>query len=134
MHHVYMAKKTKKTKKPSELRWRPTLIRHWREHRKMTQERVADILAEAPYCLPYSYNSLGRLENGKQMPKIGLIEALAKIYETDIDSMLNRLPSLPTAPRPDAAELAATWDAASPEDRKKISAIAEIIVRGARTR
>ena len=81
-----------------------------------------------------THASLGRLENGLQMPKIELIEALAKIYDTDIDSLLNRLPTVPVEPRPDAAELAALWDEGSPEDREKIVSIATTIVRGARTK
>jgi transcriptional regulator with XRE-family HTH domain len=129
VHHVYMPEKLKK---PPELRWRLTQIRHWRDYRDMTQQGVADTLAGAPYHLKMSYASLGRLENGLQMPKIELIEALAKVYETDIDSMLNRLPTIPIPTRPDAAELAAIWDEASPEDREKIVAIAKTIVRGTR--
>jgi transcriptional regulator with XRE-family HTH domain len=124
----------KKTKKPRALRWRVTRIRYWREYRKMTLMGVAETLAKEPYRLQTSHASLGRLENGRQMPKIGLIEALTKIYETDIDSMLNRLPTVPVEPRPDAAELAALWDEASIEDREKIVSIATTIVRGTRTK
>jgi transcriptional regulator with XRE-family HTH domain len=122
----------KKRKKPRALRWRLTLIRHWREHNRMTLMGVADTLAEAPYRLKTTHNSLGRLENGLQMPKIELIEALARIYGTDIDSMLNRLPTVPVEPRPDAAEIAALWDAASTEDREKLVTIATTILRGTR--
>src|SRR5580765_114460 len=122
---------SKKIKKPRELRWRLTLIRHWRKYRQMTLPGVADTLAREPYRLKSTHASLGRLENGLQMPKIELIEALAKIYDTDIDSLLNRLPTVPVEPRPDAAELAALWDEGSPEDREKIVSIATTIVRGA---
>jgi transcriptional regulator with XRE-family HTH domain len=124
----------KKPKKPPALRWRVTLIRHWRNHRRMTLEGAADALGKAPYRLKTTHNSVGRLEKGLQMPKIELIEALANLYETDIDSMLNRLPTVPVKERPDAAELAALWDEASTEDREKIVAIATTIVRGTRTK
>ena len=99
----------------------------------MTQEDAAAALAKEPYCIETSHPSIGRVEKGKQLPPISYIEALAKLYDTDIDSLLNKLPAVPLEPRPDAAEIAALWDEASPEDREKIVAIARTIVRGART-
>ena len=130
MHPVYMAKKPKK---PQALPWRITLIRYWRKHRGMTQEGAAAALAKEPYCIETSHPSVGRVEKGKQLPPISYIEALAKLYGTDIDSLLNRLPTVPIESRPDAAEIAALWDEASTEDREKIIAIAKTIVRGTRT-
>jgi transcriptional regulator with XRE-family HTH domain len=109
--------------KLKQLRWRPNCIRYWREHRGFTLERAAEALSESPFRLGYTHNSLGRVENGKQMPTIQLIEALAKMYDTDIDSLLNRRPG--SAPDGSAKNLLEIWDGASVEDRGLILGVAK---------
>lgn len=91
MHPMYMAEK---------LRWRRTGIRTWRDAKKLTLEEVAEILGRPPYKIKTTHNSLGRVERGQQMPKIELIEALTKIYDIDIHSLLNRTAGRPRPNEP----------------------------------
>jgi transcriptional regulator with XRE-family HTH domain len=121
---MYMAKG-----KP--LRWRHNCIRFWREFRGMTQEQAAAALARPPFNLDYGYNSVGRVENGKQMPTIELIEALATLYDTDIDSLLNRRPETARESPPATAKgLLQLWDQAQTEERGLIVDVAKRVVRG----
>lgn len=78
---------------PKFLRWRETNIRLWRKATGWTLERAADRLSHAPYYLKTTHTSLQRLESGKQMPKIDMVEALAHLYKTDIHSLLNSEPN-----------------------------------------
>lgn len=95
----------------------------------MKLQQVAAILSGDPYHLDYTHVSLGRLENGQQMPKIEVIEALAHIYKTDVDSLLNRLPTLPQAPKDaGASELARIWEAADPTERVRIVKMVKALV------
>jgi len=116
---MYMVKGTRK------LRWRRTRMRDHRLFNDLTLEAVVEILANPPYGIEYTHNSLGRVEHGMQMPSAGLLEALAKIYKTDVDSLLNRLPTLPKGPTADAAELARIWEASDAETRRKLVTIAK---------
>lgn len=91
VHHAYMAKKHKPAAPKAESkRWRKTLIATWRDAVGMTQQAAADALAERG--ITRDRVSVGRIEGGKQMPSIEVLEALAKIYKTDVDSMLNYTP------------------------------------------
>lgn len=113
--------------KQKPLRWRTNCIRHWRDLQKMTLEEASEALLKPPYRLDYTHNSLGRVENGKQMPTIALIEALAQLYRTDVDSLLNRHPK--TAPRPTAQGILSLWDVAAPEERGLILDVAKRVVK-----
>jgi transcriptional regulator with XRE-family HTH domain len=93
----------------------------------VTLEIAAERLARPPFNLDYTHNSLGRIENGKQMPTIELIEALAKMYETDIDSLLNRRPE--TGPTTSAKGLLQLWDKAGGDERSLIIDVAKRVVK-----
>lgn len=125
VHPVYMAVSTLKPrpKAPKPLAWRLTRIRHWREFAGLTLETAAEKIASPPYSLKKgtTHTSLGRVENGKQIPSIKMIEALAHLYGTDVDSLLNRLPTIPLAAKdPDAGELAKIWESTDREGRRRM--------------
>ena len=125
VHPMYMVKGTAKT-----LRWRENRIRYWREFRNMTLETASEALGQPPYSLDCTHNSLGRVENGKQMPSIELIEALAKLYRTDIDSLLNRRPDENhEEPLPTAKAILRLWDRAAPDEQDLIMGIARKVVK-----
>jgi transcriptional regulator with XRE-family HTH domain len=121
---MYMVKARAKQR---PLRWRPNCIRLWREDAGFTLERAAETLGRAPFNLSYTHNSLGRVENGRQMPPIALIEALAKLYRTDIDSLLNRKPK--SDPAPTANGILELWDRAEDEERGLIIDLARRVVK-----
>jgi transcriptional regulator with XRE-family HTH domain len=126
---MYMAKSPATKSKP--LRWRTNCIRHWRDFRDgMTLEAAAEALSRPPYNLDYTHNSIGRIENGKQMPTIELIEALAKLYDTDVDSLLNRRPGTYEQPaaRPPRG-LLQLWDKAAADERGLIIDVARKVVK-----
>lgn len=62
----------------------------WRKRAGFSQERVAEILEMEE--LIDSHASVSRIERGIQRPSIVVIEAMARLYGTDIDSMINRPP------------------------------------------
>lgn len=119
---MYMVKRKEKP-----LRWRRNAIRQWRDLRKFTLETASEALSAAPYSIEITHNSLGRIENGKQMPSIELIEALAKLYETDIDSLLNRPPG-PGQPGT-AKGILHLWDQAAPDERGLLFDLAKRMVK-----
>lgn len=95
VHDVYMQRKRKQTKQVApfgEPHWRVTKMRAWRKYRKMTQQAVADALARFDPPVETTYVSIGRIERGLQKPDIAMIEAIAKVYRTKVDWMLNRDP------------------------------------------
>lgn len=126
VHPVYMIKK--RGTKPA-LRWRPNCIRFWREYRGFTLEEAAEALSRPPHDLNYTHTSLGRAENAKQMPKIEMIEALAKLYGTDVDSLINRRPE--ASPIESARGIIELWDAASTDERGVILEVARRVVKTA---
>jgi transcriptional regulator with XRE-family HTH domain len=130
VHAVYMARATAKKPAEPEKRWRETCIRHWRGTAGLTLEAVSELLAKPPYNLEtgITHTSLQRVETGLQMPKVELIEALAHLYKTDVNSLLNELPTVPQRSRARYGDLADVWDRASPAERAKIIAIAKTVV------
>lgn len=96
VHHVYMVKDT--TKKPKKakpfgeepLAWKKNHIAEHREAADMTQQDMADALAERGIKL--GRNSVGRVEQGKQRPPYATLEAMAGILGLDVDSMVNLTP------------------------------------------
>lgn len=60
---------------------------HWRKHSRLTQEAVA-------MAVGASYVTVGRWERGEVPPDANALETLARLYGTDIHSMLNRLPPI----------------------------------------
>lgn len=126
VHPVYMgqnAQRKPKAKAEGPKRWRETCIRHWRSVTGLTLEEASERLSKAPYHLEtgITHASLQRVENGLQMPKVELIEALAHLYGTDIHALLNLLPTVPNGARdPGAGELARIWESAEPAERARI--------------
>jgi hypothetical protein len=99
VHHVYMGKKSLPraglgSKAPPQKRWRENRISEWRRHYDpdFTQQDVADYLAGLTPPIRLDRVSVGRIETGMQMPAIEVIEAMARLYGTDIDSMVNLSP------------------------------------------
>jgi len=100
VHPVYMAKKPNsqarlksqkmRPRRPDGLRWRRTQIGLHRESKQITQQQMADRLAERGIELDRV--SVSRIEAGKQMPTAETLEAMALILRTDLDSMLNLTP------------------------------------------
>jgi transcriptional regulator with XRE-family HTH domain len=122
VHAAHMSKKARPAPKPKPLVWRRSHIRDWRNYRKVTLEQLAERLAALDPPITTTHASLGRLERGMQLPKIDLIEALAKVLNTDVDSMLNRLPS-------DDSEFRPLWNRASDEQKELILGITQKIVK-----
>lgn len=130
VHSVYMGK-AKRNQLPNpepELAWRRTCMQHWRKHARITQE-------EAAKALDTTHASIGRYESGKQLPDAKTLEALAKLYNTDIHSMLNRLPPV-TDGRLDTPslddEFARLWDDADVDERAAILAVARTMTKARR--
>lgn len=132
VHHVYMAKKQKPKAKP--LRWRKSCIRFWRERAGFTQQSAPDALQRSgidPLDLVDTHASISRIENGEQMPSIGLIEGMVQLYGApDIDSLLNRKPDTSDADPPmTTAGMLQVWDKAKPSSRSMIIDLAKRIVQ-----
>lgn len=68
-------------------------LKEWRKHRGLTQDQVVDRLAalDDP-LLPQTSASLSRLENGRQQYSERIMEALAEIYETEVQWLVGRNP------------------------------------------
>lgn len=131
VHDLYMpASKAKKVvvrlKQPD---FRPTFIKQWRKHRDLSQEklaeRVANYLAERGDNSGYTYASVGRLENGKMGYTQMILEALADALQTDPASLLMRDPLDPTG-------IWSIWDNALPAERRLITEQAEVVVKNRR--
>jgi transcriptional regulator with XRE-family HTH domain len=112
VHHVYMSKKLTKHPKPRELlRWRQNNISLWREAKtEKSQQDVADWLTEQG--LPLDRVSILRIEAGKQMPSIEVLEAMARLYRTDVSSMCDLTPE-------EAADIQ-EFKALQPTERKRV--------------
>lgn len=124
VHPVYMAKNRRlkvRTIVPAgelPVRWRKTNIRLWRDAADMTLEEAAEALGRPPIEISTTHASLGRIENGKQMPSAGLLEALLLIYRCpDLDSLLNRTPG-------EAGPIVKIWQSADRKQRKLIEKLA----------
>lgn len=86
-----------------------TRISQWRESQGLTQQQVADYLTERG--MPLDRVSVGRIESGDQMPSAEVLEAMAELYNTDVDSMLNMTPE-------EAADVMA-FKALKPNERRR---------------
>jgi transcriptional regulator with XRE-family HTH domain len=80
-------------------------IKQWREHRHLTQERLAERLGTTAA-------SLSRIENYKQPYTQDFLEAAAEALGTDVASLLIRDPSDAEAPW-------SIWDNLKPAQRKQ---------------
>jgi transcriptional regulator with XRE-family HTH domain len=61
-------------------------------YRDYTLEQAAEALSGPPHDMPTTHTSLGRYENGKQMPSAEMLEAIARLYRTDVKSLLDERP------------------------------------------
>jgi transcriptional regulator with XRE-family HTH domain len=95
---MYMARK----KLPREPRRPPakqpeypvTKMRNWRDYRAMTLEAVGEALEDAGVDVGTSHAQIGRIERGEQPYNQPLLEGLAKLYDTDVPSLLDVDPFL----------------------------------------
>lgn len=113
---MYMRKKTIRT--PKRPRFPVTKMRLWREDREITLE-------EAGEAVGLSHAQLSRIEQGHQEYKQGLVLKLAKLYETDTVSLLER----------DPRDARAIWSAvakANEDQLKDIEKYAEFVVTSKR--
>lgn len=69
----------------------PTYIRQWRLKRDLTLEQVKERLLQ--HDISITRTSLSRIELGKQPYSQPILEALARILETDPGSLLMRDPA-----------------------------------------
>lgn len=95
--------------------YKPSFIRKWREHCDKTLEEVAEKIGT-------THATLSRIERGFSPYQQPLLEALAKEYETDVTSLLDRNPEDPERIWP-------VWNEAKPAQRKKIVEIAKTIIK-----
>lgn len=112
---MYMAAKKvqPRFRKPQ---FRKTFIRHWREHRGLTLEQLAERVGT-------THASLSRIERGKQPYSQPLLEAVAEALQTDPASLLMRNPQDPEG-------IWTVWDQAKTgEQRKMIVDIARTVVK-----
>ena len=94
---------------------RRTFIRHWREHRGLTQEQLASRLET-------SVASISRIESGTQPYTQDVLEALADALNTDPASLLMRNPEAPEA-------IWSIWDNAKEGERQMIIDIARTVTK-----
>jgi transcriptional regulator with XRE-family HTH domain len=112
---MYMIKKVVPRPKPAQ--FRRTFIRHWREHRGLTLEQLAERVGT-------THASLSRIERGKQPYTQPLLEAVAEALQTDVASLLMRDPTGPE-------DIWSVWDQAKAGERRVIVDIAKTIIKSA---
>lgn len=120
VHHVYMRNTRRPQRKSATtstpLRWRRTRIALWRKRADMTQQEVADHLAERSPAIELTRVSIARIETGEQMPSAEVLEAMAALFGVDVDTMLNLTP--------DEAHEVLTFKAMQPDERRRVLRIA----------
>ena len=110
---AYMAKR--KQERPEPTPYRVTKIRRWREHREKTLEEVAPVLG-------ITHATLSRIERGKLPYSQDHLEALSRVLDIDIPSLLDRDPGDPETIWP-------TWNRADRTQKQMIVDIAKSIVK-----
>lgn len=96
-------------------KFRKTFIRHWRQHRKLNLEQLAERLDMTP-------SHLSMLERGQRGYTQETLEAVADALQTDVASLLMRDPSDPDG-------IWSIWDQAKPGERKMIVGIANTVIK-----
>lgn len=114
VHPVYMAKRNDR-QFGKKTQFRRTFIRHWREHRLLTLEQLADRVGT-------THATLSRIERGLQPYSQPLLEAIADALQTDAPSLLMRNPGDPEG-------IWSVWDQAKPGERQMIVDIAKTVVK-----
>lgn len=100
-----MPKKARKHRKVAPKR-KPTFIKDWREHRKMSQEALGEAAG-------MSGGNVSLIETGKQSYTQDTLEAFAEALKCSVADLLTRSPA-------DSATLWGFWDAADAAGRKRL--------------
>lgn len=100
---------------------RTTMLRQWREFRKLTLEEVAERL-ELAGIRPATHASLSRIEKAQIPYSQRLLEALSVIYQTDPGNLIMRNPNDPFG-------LWSAVDQASPMQLRQIAELAKTVIR-----
>ena len=100
---------------PARKHRRRTFIRQWRNHRGLTQERLASRLG-------MSKTQLSRIEISEQPYSQDFLEACAEELQTEPASLLMRDPGDPEA-------IWSVWDLANPGERRQIVEIAKTLIK-----
>lgn len=109
------ARRPQPTKK---LPWRITRIRLWRDHVEMTQQEVADRLAQIDPDLDYTRTSVQRIETGKQRPPVVVLEAMVVMFQApNLSAMLDKTP--------EEAEMLRKIEALEPKEVRRLLRILE---------
>lgn len=87
VHSAYM-------RKPEPI-YGPHKLKEWRLFRDLTLEQAADAIGRD--LGGFTHASLSRIENRKQPYSQPILEALARLYRTDVASLLSRSPGDPGA-------------------------------------
>lgn len=74
---AYAATMPRRTAKGSKT-YQRTFIREWRQHHKLSQRKLVDMVCEDESIASFSTASLSRIENGKQPYQQPLLEAIAR--------------------------------------------------------
>lgn len=119
VHDVYMSKRITKRQLPGA-RLRPlyqkTFIKQWREYREMSQEELAEAVAE--YLREneisekgYTYASIGRMENGRIPYSQPIVEGISKALGVSVATLITTPPPAPGEPLPpDPETLLRVWN------------------------
>lgn len=128
VHDAYMRKRAPKRPVPGP-RLRPlyqrTFIRQWREYREMSQEELAERVAE--YLLEneisekgYTYASIGRMENGRIPYSQPIMEGISKALGVTVATLITTPPPKPGEPLPpDPETLLRLWSEGAKAARRQ---------------
>jgi transcriptional regulator with XRE-family HTH domain len=93
---------------------RPHFLRHWREHRGLSQDQVAGAIG-------ISKASVSRVENGITPYTQDVVEAYARLLRCTVADLVSRPPADPEG-------LWAIWDRLRAEDKPRAIAILRALV------
>ena len=83
-----------------------TFIKEWREHRGLTQVQLGNAIG-------VHHTNIGRLEKGTYAYNQDSLEAIARVLNTDVVSLLTRDPASPE-------DILTIWRRLSPEDQRRV--------------
>lgn len=96
-------------------KYRKTFIRHWRKHRKLTLEQLAEAVDMTP-------SHLSMLERAQRGYTQDTLEAIAAALKTDVGGLLTRDPT-------DPDEIHLVMEGAKPAQRRQIIEIAKTLLK-----
>lgn len=130
VHNAYMGKKPISRHRKPRRGLRRTFIKQWREHRGLSQQRLADRVAEYlrehGFADGYTRATLTRVENGEIAYTQPVLEAIADALGTDVASLLMRDPTDPEA-------IWSIWENAKQAERQDIEKYARYVSDRAKT-